>query len=55
MYCPAQINYTSPLLISFEKEFMTSHSRDVTLERWYLMKEKLKYRYERLMGGAILT
>ncbi|MEH2260118.1 ATP-dependent DNA helicase RecG [Nostoc sp.] len=28
---------------------------DVTLERWYLMKEELKYRYERLMGGAILT
>ncbi len=28
---------------------------DVTLERWHLMKEELKYRYERLMGGAILT
>ncbi|MBN3945561.1 MAG: ATP-dependent DNA helicase RecG [Nostoc sp. NMS7] len=28
---------------------------DATLERWYLMKEELKYRYERLMGGAILT
>lgn len=28
---------------------------DVSLERWYLMKEELKYRYERLMGGAILT
>jgi len=28
---------------------------DVTLERWFLMKEELKYRYERLMGGAILT
>ncbi|WYM01470.1 MAG: ATP-dependent DNA helicase RecG [Gloeotrichia echinulata DVL01] len=28
---------------------------DVTLERWYLMKEELKYRYERLMGGAIMT
>jgi ATP-dependent DNA helicase RecG len=28
---------------------------DSTLERWYLMKEELKYRYERLMGGAILT
>ncbi|MBO3458754.1 ATP-dependent DNA helicase RecG [Aetokthonos hydrillicola Thurmond2011] len=28
---------------------------DVTLERWYLMKEELKYRNERLMGGAILT
>ncbi|MEI2578290.1 ATP-dependent DNA helicase RecG [Scytonema sp. PRP1] len=28
---------------------------DPTIERWYLMKEELKYRYERLMGGAILT
>lgn len=28
---------------------------DATLDRWYLMKEELKYRYERLMGGAILT
>jgi ATP-dependent DNA helicase RecG len=28
---------------------------DVTLERWHLMKAELKYRYERLMGGAILT
>lgn len=28
---------------------------DVTLERWVLMKAELKYRYERLMGGAILT
>ncbi|MBD2451504.1 ATP-dependent DNA helicase RecG [Nostoc sp. FACHB-152] len=28
---------------------------DVTLERWYGMKQELKYRYERLMGGAILT
>ncbi len=28
---------------------------DATLERWYLMKEELKYRYERLMGGAIMT
>ncbi|MCM0591275.1 MAG: ATP-dependent DNA helicase RecG [Gloeotrichia echinulata DEX184] len=28
---------------------------DVTLERWFLMKEELKYRYERLMGGAIMT
>ncbi|QMS87672.1 ATP-dependent DNA helicase RecG [Nostoc edaphicum CCNP1411] len=28
---------------------------DATLERWYLMKQELKYRYERLMGGAILT
>ena len=28
---------------------------DATLERWYLMKEELKYRYDRLMGGAILT
>ncbi|MBD2777525.1 ATP-dependent DNA helicase RecG [Iningainema tapete] len=28
---------------------------DATLERWYLMKEELKSRYEKLMGGAILT
>ncbi|WP_066379468.1 MULTISPECIES: ATP-dependent DNA helicase RecG [unclassified Anabaena] len=28
---------------------------DMTLERWPLMKAELKYRYERLMGGAILT
>ena len=28
---------------------------DASLERWYLMKEELKYRNERLMGGAILT
>jgi ATP-dependent DNA helicase RecG len=28
---------------------------DVALERWPLMKDELKYRYERLMGGAILT
>ncbi|MBW4671101.1 MAG: ATP-dependent DNA helicase RecG [Cyanomargarita calcarea GSE-NOS-MK-12-04C] len=28
---------------------------DATLERWFLMREELKYRYERLMGGAILT
>jgi ATP-dependent DNA helicase RecG len=28
---------------------------DPTLERWYLMKEELKYRYDRLMGGTILT
>ena len=28
---------------------------DSTLERWHLMKEELKYRYERLMGGAIMT
>jgi ATP-dependent DNA helicase RecG len=28
---------------------------DSTLGRWYLMKEELKYRYTRLMGGAILT
>ncbi|MBW4612325.1 MAG: ATP-dependent DNA helicase RecG [Desmonostoc vinosum HA7617-LM4] len=28
---------------------------DATLERWHLMKEELKYKYERLMGGAILT
>ena len=28
---------------------------DATLERWLLMKVELQYRYERLMGGAILT
>lgn len=28
---------------------------DASLERWYLMKQELKSRYERLMGGAILT
>ena len=28
---------------------------DATLGRWHLMKEELKYRYERLMGGAIMT
>ncbi|BAZ06640.1 ATP-dependent DNA helicase RecG [Calothrix sp. NIES-3974] len=28
---------------------------DTTLERWFLMKEELKLRYTRLMGGAILT
>jgi ATP-dependent DNA helicase RecG len=28
---------------------------DASLERWPLMKAELKYRYERLMGGAILT
>lgn len=28
---------------------------DATVERWPLMKKELKYRYERLMGGAILT
>ncbi|MDH6060243.1 ATP-dependent DNA helicase RecG [Chrysosporum bergii ANA360D] len=28
---------------------------DATLDRWFLMKAELKYRYERLMGGAILT
>ncbi|MBI1241477.1 ATP-dependent DNA helicase RecG [Umezakia ovalisporum] len=28
---------------------------DGTLERWSLMKAELRYRYERLMGGAILT
>ena len=29
--------------------------RDATLERWPLLQNELKYRYERLMGGAILT
>ena len=28
---------------------------DATLEGWQVMKEELKYKYERLMGGAILT
>jgi ATP-dependent DNA helicase RecG len=28
---------------------------DASLERWKLMQEELKYRYERLMGGTILT
>ncbi|MEM9923256.1 MAG: ATP-dependent DNA helicase RecG [Cyanobacteria bacterium P01_D01_bin.50] len=28
---------------------------DAGLERWKLMKEELQYRYERLMGGTILT
>jgi ATP-dependent DNA helicase RecG len=28
---------------------------DVSLARWPLMEEELKYRYARLMGGAILT
>lgn len=29
--------------------------KDPTLERWPLMQVELKYRYQRLMGGAILT
>jgi len=28
---------------------------DATLEKWELMKTELNYRYERLMGGAIMT
>ncbi|MEA5619267.1 ATP-dependent DNA helicase RecG [Cronbergia sp. UHCC 0137] len=28
---------------------------DASLDRWPLMKDELKYRYARLMGGAILT
>jgi ATP-dependent DNA helicase RecG len=28
---------------------------DVSLERWPLMKDELRYRYKRLMEGAILT
>ena len=28
---------------------------DASLSRWKLMREELKYRYERLMGGSILT
>ncbi len=30
-------------------------ARDETLEQWPLLQAELKYRYERLMGGAILT
>lgn len=30
-------------------------ARDATLSRWSLLQAELKYRYERLMGGAILT
>ena len=30
-------------------------SKDETLESWPLLQAELKYRYERLMGGAILT
>ena len=30
-------------------------ARDETLQRWPLLQAELKYRYERLMGGAILT
>ena len=30
-------------------------AKDETLERWSLLQAELKYRYERLMGGAILT
>lgn len=30
-------------------------ARDETLERWPLLQAELKYRYERLMGGTILT
>jgi ATP-dependent DNA helicase RecG len=29
--------------------------KDATLERWALMKAELEYRYQRLMGGTILT
>ena len=28
---------------------------DPTLDRWQLMQAELTYRYERLMGGAIMT
>jgi ATP-dependent DNA helicase RecG len=28
---------------------------DMSLEKWPLMKDELKYRYDKLMGGAILT
>jgi len=30
-------------------------ARDESLERWPLLQEELKYRYEQAMGGAILT
>ena len=30
-------------------------ARDETLERWPLLQAELKYRYQRLMGGTILT
>jgi len=30
-------------------------TKDETLERWPLIKTELQYRYQRLMGGAILT
>lgn len=29
--------------------------KDATLERWPLLQDELKYRYQKLMGGAILT
>ena len=29
--------------------------KDATLQRWFLMKAELEYRYNKLMGGAILT
>jgi ATP-dependent DNA helicase RecG len=33
----------------------TAIARDETLSRWPLMQQELTYRYQRLMGGAILT
>lgn len=30
-------------------------AKDATLQRWSLMKTELKYRYQKLMGGTILT
>ncbi|NET33556.1 MAG: ATP-dependent DNA helicase RecG [Cyanothece sp. SIO1E1] len=30
-------------------------AKDETLERWPLLRQELNYRYQRLMGGAILT
>jgi ATP-dependent DNA helicase RecG len=30
-------------------------AKDHTLELWPLMKQELDYRYQRLMGGSILT
>jgi ATP-dependent DNA helicase RecG len=29
--------------------------KDPLLDRWLLMKQELQYRYQRLMGGTILT
>jgi ATP-dependent DNA helicase RecG len=29
--------------------------KDATLQRWFLIEAELEYRYNKLMGGAILT